>query len=129
MMRVVIMLFLPLAIVLNWPHHRSQEAFWGGRAVAVGVVLAFIYQYTRAKHLIPVDASHRRRDIVPLNRPLAYELLREAGRDPVNRTQATLFSMAVRTPSMVRQRVTEEYVPGQSTLRQKVTVELQVPRI
>jgi len=133
-MAFVVLLALPLMILLNIPHVTDRGGLamyvtWTARLSLATLVILFLCRYVRTRVIEPLRASHVSRTIESLDRDLAYELQREAGYDPVSRRQATLFMMAVRTPAKVRQRISEKYVPGQRTLSNRVSVEIQIPRI
>ncbi|ACU75415.1 hypothetical protein Caci_6569 [Catenulispora acidiphila DSM 44928] len=128
------LLILPLGILLNIPDVTDRgglpnDAAWTLRLLLGILILRFLSRYVRKRVTQPLRDSHVSRDIVSLDRDLAYELQREAGFDPVSRQQAALFIMALRTPAKVRQRIVEKYVPGQRNLSNTVSVEIQVPRI
>lgn len=130
----VMLLILPLVTVLNIPRvtnpgGAAMYVTWGVRFVIGCAVLLLAYRYTRAQ---VADHAFGDRTITQLDvfgRSLATELQREAAQDPVSQRQATLFIMAIRTPAKIRQRIVEKYVPGQRTLSNKGSIEIQVPRI
>ncbi|GAA4526421.1 hypothetical protein GCM10023192_08300 [Amycolatopsis samaneae] len=65
-------------------------------------------------HLVPVRAARK--------------LQRDAGVDElINAMQAEVFAISVLRPSDVRERIVETYTPNGATVRQKVSIEVQLP--
>lgn len=97
------------------------------RALLVFIAVMLIVAYTVIQHANPLKSSTIKRSVTRLGPSQAKQLQSMAGSTPVSLVQAKIFATAILTPSSIRQRVTEHYIPGQRTLRQSVRVEMQIP--
>jgi hypothetical protein len=83
--------------------------------------LTDFHQRMRLSH-----APHR--DIEQVDGKHVKRLQALAGSSGLSQLQAQIFALSILEPAELRQRVVERYTPGQRTLEQDVTIEVQIPR-
>jgi hypothetical protein len=134
-------LFLPIfasacfvAALITFGNNYAYRTMWIWlvRAILAATAIACAFIYARARNIRSLQASSKSRQLGPdvdfLPKGTAYSLQRRAGLDiPLTRLEAEVFALAITSPSILRSRVVESYQPEQRTLRQKVTVDIQIP--
>lgn len=104
--------------------------FWIIQGALVLVLAGMVARYLHNYYLKEIKTKPSRviGDIDPVPEAQAHELQRLAGRVQLTASQARIFALAILEPAELRQRVAEYYTPGQRTLEQQVSIEVQIPR-
>jgi hypothetical protein len=131
---VVAAFALLIVAALGLAAYKDQNlwASWAFRVIVLFLAIRFVLGYTEHRHVRPLKGSSRRRQLGTqvelLGSGPARTLQRRAGNERrVKPLEAEIFALAITNPSLLRQRVTEQYEPERRTLRQRVTVEIQMP--
>jgi hypothetical protein len=76
-----------------------------------------------------VKESHRHFKVHPVGREQGQELLQLAGRTKIiTARQSLIFALSITAPAELRKRVVDNYRLDERTIRQRVTLEGQIPR-
>lgn len=122
------------AATFNWPVLLGQT----GKMVDVGSVLVFVlllsiglplvYKYFFAWNRRRFKASHHYNQLIQVPERAVVGLQRPSAKRPgVTALQSAVFTTSILKPRQLRQRVSETYDLGRRTLRQRVTIEANVP--
>ncbi|MEV4711366.1 hypothetical protein [Micromonospora sp. NPDC049374] len=110
---------------------------WSMRIFAMMGIVAILVWYTRRRYYLPQRDSHRETYIwdlpdhqVNILRRSAGQALAASRQSEADAERARIFTSAIIFPANVRQRLTERYEPGQRTLIQQVSIDVQLhPRV
>jgi hypothetical protein len=128
---VVTLCGLLVAIVALLPSRIGDMTRWVPISTLVLVFALVLVFYSWRQHWLPLKTSQRPTLVLPLAEDQVLFLQRSAGArgqsSSIDEFQAMAFMYAIIEPAMVRQRITERYVPGRRTLAQQVTIEAHIP--
>jgi hypothetical protein len=88
----------------------------------------FAYQYCGRKNIIKFKESHQSHKLIQVREDNVEDLQNTATSSIFSVAQARIFAFSVVKPRQFRQRVDESYELDQRTVRQRVSLEVQIPR-
>jgi hypothetical protein len=116
-----------LGAAVGFGHSVHPSWFTFPFRVLVAVLgLLLLVLYTAWRFVVPLQGSFVSRSVIPLDEQHADVLQRRAT-NMADATQVQIFAASIVDPIIMRQRVTERYVPTQRALHQTVLVEARVP--
>jgi hypothetical protein len=129
--RAVFCIFMIAFLVDPVSFHHASAVWprWVLQGVLALSLIGMIIWHLRSFYLDQIK-TRPGRTIAEIHQVLgreAYKLQQMAAKTRPTAKQARIFALAIMEPSELRQRVSEQYIPGQRTLEQDVEIEVQIP--
>lgn len=124
---VIFLVFVALALI-DTSRWTGGMAAWPRIGGIIGI-LWLSHRYTKRHFKWRIEHSHHPSSLKPVSPDRAGKLQTEVTENAlVTFTQADVFARAVVEASEIQKRIIEQYEPGRRTLRQEVTIDIEIPQ-